>query len=173
VAIDDDAEGQSKLGHKCCGCCCDTRRAVIIVEIVFGIFINILNIIFVISGMGVEVVGDPYLEEDIKNALKISAVFYGLGIGVAVFVMFGARIYNIWIVAIGLIWNIVQTICAIAINSQVFRDHDLTYPAYLAVIEVVIVLLIIYPKAMFIYEVHSGIMSPETYDREEQSCCCV
>mmetsp|Transcript_1699 Transcript_1699/g.3752 ORF Transcript_1699/g.3752 Transcript_1699/m.3752 type:complete len:147 (-) Transcript_1699:274-714(-) len=79
VAIDDDAEGQSKLGHKCCGCCCDTRRAVIIVEIVFGIFINILNIIFVISGMGVEVVGDPYLEEDIKNALKISAVFLWFG----------------------------------------------------------------------------------------------
>ncbi len=145
----------------------------IIVEVVFGIFINILNIIYVISGMGVEIVGDPDLEQDIKEGLKISAIFYGLGMGVAVFVILGATIYNIWIVAIGLIWNVIQTICSLSLTSKVFRDNDLSYPAYLAVIEVVIVLCIIYPMIMFIYEVRSGIMSPATYAREQHSCCCV
>jgi uncharacterized membrane protein YfcA len=33
--------------------------------------------------------------------------------------------------------------------------------------------LFIYPHASLINEIQSGIMSPTTYEREKQSCCCV
>ena len=39
---DDDA-GPRKRGHICCGCCCDTRKAVIVV--------NIINICFAVIGI--------------------------------------------------------------------------------------------------------------------------
>jgi len=41
------------------------------------------------------------------------------------------------------------------------------------VIQAVLTLFFMYPHIGFIMEVHSGIMSAETYPREEFSCCCV
>jgi len=46
--------------------------------------------------------------------------------------------------------------------------HDTTY-----VIWLIFLMLWVYPSVGFVMEVHKGIMSRETYPREEFSCCCI
>lgn len=41
------------------------------------------------------------------------------------------------------------------------------------VISIIWQFIVIYAEAIFVWESKSGIMTPDTYVKEEQSCCCV
>ena len=168
-------DGQPKLGHKCCGCCCDTKRAVIIIQLIFGIVLNCVGIALSLFAVGIRVDDDPQLEEDLKKAGKTNAIINGVGIAIAVIVIFGANMYNIYLVLLGILWTITQTVVNILLTYQAYQDSsNNSYPVVSAIIPIIVSLMLIYPHAVFIFEVHSGVMSVETYAaREEQSCCCV
>ena len=66
----------------------------------------------------------------------------------------------------------------IADEKEVLTPHPPTHPFYSysplqIMISTVCTALFLYPHIGFIMEVKKGIMTRETYPREEFSCCCV
>ena len=140
-------DNEGKLGGKCCGCCCDYRRAVIIVNAV-GIALGLLGLVlsFGLSGSGF--------------------IFVILDIIFSIVAIVGAIQYNVIMVGLTVAWLVIQfvhTVVVVIIVGGTVLD---------IVLSVVITALFIYPHVGFIREVKSGVMSRETYPREEFSCCC-
>mmetsp|Transcript_133467 Transcript_133467/g.198389 ORF Transcript_133467/g.198389 Transcript_133467/m.198389 type:complete len:212 (-) Transcript_133467:161-796(-) len=177
---------QPKQGAKCCGCWCDYRRAVIVIAIVF-IILSVIALVgalssFAIPGSAININDDEVLEVWEDN-LKTQAILNGISLFFSACALAGARQYNIYLVGSNIIWLIVQWIVGIFLSIanlddvNTVKDDDLfvEYQPNVAgyVINALITLLFIYPHAGFIHEVKRGIMSAETYPREEYSCCCV
>jgi len=174
-------QGQEKQGSKCCGCCCDFRRAVIVVNIIF-IVLGIISIISALANTGYirSDFDDDQVEDDLKQINTRNAIFSGIGLAASILSLIGAIHYNICFVAVNMVWLVVQYIAYIIINEVAYKDiEDISNKdvargplvgAY--VIQAVIYGLFIYPHAGFIHEVKRGITSRETYPREEYSCCC-
>jgi uncharacterized membrane protein YecN with MAPEG domain len=157
-------DSPSKQGHKCCGCCCDTRRAVIIV--------NLVNIVLLMIGMIVLIVAhnkvspDDYSDDKVKSQVQtFENVPLAALIAIPIVLMLccvagivGANKYNIYLVGSAAVaYCVVFIMDLIAVN----------------IVGAIIAALFAYPHFVFIHEVRRGIMSNETYHIEEQSCCCV
>ena len=168
-----------KRGHKCCGCCCDVRRAVII--------LNIVNILLLINVFVQELIGRKTAQENIANGTvpfdddymiasyqKIAdmsvarivsvnllrAIISAIGI-------FGALHYNVYMVGItGIMYSVVAVIAFV--NMFLVEKY-----AFMLVGTILLQGLFAYPHFVFIHEVRKGIMTPATYPEEKQSCCCV
>jgi hypothetical protein len=172
---------EPKVGHRCCGCCCDSRRAVIIVEIIFGMVFNGIAILLAFSAANVAnntvaaLDDDSYdsLVADVNRAAAVSSSIYGVGMVVSLIVIYGAVSYRSSLVALGIVWTVVQTVIGIVFQAKAYTDYGYSYPIYDAVMRIGVSGLLIYPLAIFIHEVKRGVMSKETYPREEHSCCCV
>jgi hypothetical protein len=135
---ENDVASNEKRGHMCCHCCCDTRRAVVIVNVVC---LHLMAIdLFVVEHAGLVV---------LTLVMMLCSI---LGI-------VGALRYNRYLVGAALLPHFVDIISM------------LIQPEYLWGLP--ITLLLIYPHVVFIKEVHDGIMTKETYAREQASCCCV
>lgn len=88
------------------GCCCDSRRAVL----VYSILVLIFSIIGVISF----VVSELFTTNYFRAALIISIV----SIVVSVIVICGAIFYNMWLVGIGAVWTVIWIILSIVFALQ-------------------------------------------------------
>jgi uncharacterized membrane protein len=163
IAVSGSAVG--KQGHSCCGSCCDSRRAVIIV--------NIINVCFASSGLlslgGVMAASSQSYDDDEVQAAFSSLSFASMGV-MSAFVLiaiklagtcvgiYGAMTYNIWMVGVSLAVYCLNFATGI-INSNIFT--------------LVMYGCFAYPHFFFIQEVRRGIMSEVNYVNEKQSCCCV
>jgi hypothetical protein len=118
------------------------------------------------------------------DAVMIGAIFNGISLVFAIAALIGARNYNIWLVGSNIIWLLANYIAGIILQMGAtddvndFYDDDINNPDFGYnipgfVINGCIMLLFMYPHVGFIMEVRSGIMSAETYPREEASCCCL
>lgn len=172
---------QEKQGAKCCGCCCDYRRAVIVLAII-NICVSIGYIIVIVAAASIPTaqvnVDDDQVMQAYEDALPIQAAFYGVTLFCSICALVGANKYNIPLVAINTLWyvgsfigsSIVTANMANEINDQ---TDDVTLPVIPnIVVSAVLTMLFMYPHIGFMYEVKVGIMSYETYPREEFSCCC-
>lgn len=171
-----------KRGHVFCGCCCDVRRATIVMNIVFLVF-AIISVIMVTQAISTldateellqdDVIRDPY--NDVQNALVISMIITALSIIFMALAIYGAICFraafvwpNVVYLAVSFIINIIVSMSA----SNVGLSYR--YGAINVLYGLVITAFVIYPQAFFIYEIQfSKTMSCVTYPREEQSCCCV
>jgi hypothetical protein len=144
------SDDKVKQGHSCCGCCCDMRRAVIIVNI-----INLVSLLIqVILFLSVDVDG-------VNTTLFIVASIIGF---VVLFVgIIGANQFNKWLVGIAGFFYAANVIYLLVLS---FAAPSLLFSAALSV-------LYVYPHVMFVVENGKGIMTQENYKNEEQSCCCV
>lgn len=161
TALVSPREGRS--AHLCCGCCCDTRRATVIVNI-----INVVFSILTLAGIGV-FTSDGFASQFDDDAVKaelaiassnawaaylvacLSIVCGGLGI-------YGAKEYKGWMVLISGVWHCVCIILSIVtggISSAIMSGF------------------FAYPHFMFYQEMKKGIMTEENYPNEMHSCCCV
>lgn len=174
-------EAREKQGGKFCGCCCDYRRAVIIVVLVL-VVCEILVLIAVLAGEYSRVYcGDYYECDEFMNKYEtMEIIFSVVSIILGIAAIVGARIFNTFLVGANAFWLIAGIILNAVISMQMckeWQDQGAEYtcqtPYGLFVIAVIIVLLFVYPHVGFIVEVKKGIMSHETYPREEYSCCCV
>jgi len=173
---------QEKQGAKCCGCCCDYRRAVIVINIIF-IIIGVMNILGTITNSQIIRNGQDFNDDAVEDKLKdmnvLNSIFIGLGLAASIASLVGAVSYNIYLVAVNVVWMMIQYIASIIITEKSLnsmedvtgKDYATPIPYY--VVQLIITILFIYPHVGFINEVKSGIMSRETYPREEYSCCCV
>lgn len=153
-----------KQGHLCCGgcgcdCCCDVRRASIVVDT-----INVcLNLLVLIAVTEIQVETSRITDDLVKSELGsfpygvavawavVSIICYGCGI-------LGAIQYDISLVGVALLWY-----CADFLRALIqFNLGGLLIAAFFA-----------YPHVFLVKEIRQGIMSRENYHNEMHSCCCV
>ena len=182
---------EPRQGRKCCGCCCDYRRAVIIVNIVIMILEAIVLILaatgllgYYLSSYGGDE-GSNLLDKYEMTEMICSAV----SIVMSAVAIAGAYLYNSIMVGLNIFWLVAGYGLGIFLGVNYCYDYcdawedyyDDDYYVYCscslngpAVIATAVAMGIwIYPHVGFIEQVCKGIMSKDTYAREEFSCCCV
>ena len=176
---------QEKLGGKCCGCCCDYRRAVIIVNAV-GIVLGLLGLVFYAVSMVVIDTFDDDLaaleqgfDEDLQRYTRVGWILILVDIIFSAVAIIGASQYNVIMVWTTVGWFMLHFLVTTIMSIQAASRFEDTYTSYEApnpvgdvVLSALFTALYIYPHLRFIREVKSGILSHETYPREEFSCCC-
>lgn len=165
--------GGSKQGHKCCGFCCDVRRATIIVNAVtVGLSAMGLLSLIALKGMAGSMdssaVTDDALAAQMAEMEEQLSGFENMGpmvfiaqiikIGCAIAGIFGGMKYSVPMVAVAAAshgWDLLLSLLSFHLPGLAMAGGFL------------------YPHIMFIKEMRSGIMTPENYSNEEHSCCCV
>jgi hypothetical protein len=177
---------QEKMGNKCCGSCCDYRRAVIIMN---AIFIGI-GVFFIIGSDGADDwIRDTYEDDEFVDEITLivkeyytkRTIFLGVALITAVIAQAGAVHFNVWMVGLHTVWVVALyisfMILAMQLNSELeapyeLADQELASPVPGFLFNGLLTALFMYPHLGFITEVRAGIMTRETYAREEFSCCC-
>lgn len=212
-----------KQGQKCCGVCCDFRRAVIIVNVLI-ILLEAILLVLVATG----VFGKVMLKLDggsnhaflMDKYNRIQMIFSGISALLSLVAIVGAANYSTVMVGINAVWLLVEYVLGIVLVlsycnnycneylAAVMEDEQnatltmltgrfnhlqfeyeqnasatngplqILYCACSLNIPVTIaagvaMCLWIYPHVGFIVQVRRGIMSKETYPRQQYSCCCV
>lgn len=175
---------QPKIGKKCCNCCCDFRMAVIIIDII-GIALSVFGL--ALLALPSEDLYEAYrLDEDEEEALEVysdsitaTAIISGIGIVALAVPLYGAVKYNAPMVGFGIVWLVATFIAAVVIDiiyinkaNEVKQGADFNYPFLSYLVNAVVTGLLIYPHAGLMMEIKQGIMSDETYPREQYCCCC-
>jgi hypothetical protein len=145
---------REKIGHKCCGCCCDVRRAVVAVNVIMVVFESLALIIFA-DARNVDV------EEDAQEDFPWTAlmIISGVSLLASCVGVYGALTYNNYALA----FTAVVYVASIVINIMGMNYVGIIPP-----------ILFLYPHLVLIQEIHAGVMSEENYkNQEEHSCCCV
>eukprot|EP00980_Cylindrotheca_fusiformis_P021871 scaffold8707_cov69-Cylindrotheca_fusiformis.AAC.1 len=152
--------------HTCCGCCCDTRRAVIIVNIISLSFaaLSVFTLSMLASNRGANNFDDDEIQ-DAFDAIGGSTAF-GIGIGIAIGIavvgmicyacgIYGAYKFHKVFIIIAAVWhsaNFILNIVSLNVGGAVMTGFFL------------------YPHVVFYQEVSKGIMSPASYPQEQQCC---
>ena len=152
-----------KQSHACCGCCCDTRRAVAVVNAISMCFaaLAILSIALLSS----DAYAAQFDDDQVVAAVnKIDGAAVGMTISFAAVGMlcnasgiFGARWFNKWAVMIAGSWYLVELLRSLA---------------YFDIGGAIMAGFFVYPHVIFWQEMRKGIMTPATYQQEEQCCNC-
>jgi len=190
---------QEKQGGKCCGGCCDYRRAVIVLCIVALVFsaIGIIGPSLIVASPNIQSYYATYagLEDIIKDLAAEVLIVEVINIVMTIIALVGAIRFNMWMVAIYVLWSIIYLIIAIFLRfkgsadivdfletqygsnaAKEIEDVESYYniqSIISSVFTAFFVLLWIYPSVFLTVEIKKGIMTKETYPREEMSCCCV
>lgn len=181
----DESDKLEKVGGVCCGCCCDYRRAVIIVDIIM----IVLSILSLVTTPLIDA-EDRYEYKDIDDDAVLDklddtkvplTVIAALGVVFFVAPLIGAIKYRSSMVMFGILWLVVSYISQVVIivlntndaDKLTNDDESVDTPVPGFVISFIVIALVIYPHAMLVRELQQGIMTKETYIREKHSCCCV
>ena len=96
---------QAKLGAKCCGCCCDYRRALIAVASI-GIAIIVISFISTLNAISAasSTASSYGVEASVDNSVGIVVIVAILGVSASVCALVGAIHFNIWLVVVNVVW---------------------------------------------------------------------
>jgi len=104
---------QAKQGAKCCGFCCDYRRAVFILSII-GLCVSMISILFLSVASSLSMAEtlattddnqDEVLEAELRsNSILFNAFLLLMGILAAICALVGAWKFNMWLVGINVVW---------------------------------------------------------------------
>ena len=147
-----------KQGHKCCGSCCDVRRAVIAVNMLFlGLFVMI---VFQMDASTMD-----YNDDTTQTTMD---VFANVALVIAIWLLpptvfsaagiAGALLYNKWMVGLAGAFY-----CLLMIFNVLQFD----------IFGLVLMGLFAYPHYFLVKEINQGIMTEQNYPNEKMSCCCV
>eukprot|EP00934_Nitzschia_sp_Nitz4_P000105 Nitzschia sp. Nitz4//scaffold109_size72162//39281//39898//NITZ4_005849-RA/size72162-processed-gene-0.14-mRNA-1//1//CDS//3329532772//105//frame0 len=171
---------QPKQGALCCGCCCDYRRAVIVMNIITILFSlgTILTVLDVVSFREFINFDDDQVEEIWDDSIKKAGIYAAISIVCSICALVGANKFNMYLVLVNIFWIIIWTLLdCLNVASAAKKINDYVSDVTLTIVgniisSIIFGALCIYPHAGFCKEVHEGIMTYETYPREEHSCCC-
>lgn len=180
-------EHLGRQGAKCCGCCCDFRRAVIIINIVIMILEGLVLILVATGSFslsyfyGTDHDGSPTTEDQYATT---EMIFSGVSIVLSSAAIFGAVTFNVILVGLNVVWLVIAFVLGIFFGLKFCYDYCddysdsysycycyINFPGVISALAAMC--LFAYPHIGFISQVRKGIMSRETYPREEFSCCCV
>jgi len=175
---------------------CDYRRAVIVLCIISLVF-SVIGIINPSLNQAYQDQEYPELEQIVKDHSTNLLIMGIVHIIMTVIALVGAVIFNFFMVAIYVFWSILNLIISIVLQQQMVGElldwvekqtddaswsasnqDELessfnTYMIMNYVITAILTLLWVYPSVFLSVEIKKGIMTKETYPREEMSCCCV
>mmetsp|Transcript_30757 Transcript_30757/g.53398 ORF Transcript_30757/g.53398 Transcript_30757/m.53398 type:complete len:181 (+) Transcript_30757:103-645(+) len=169
-----DEGGTMKRGQG--SACCDSKRGIITV--------NAIALVLTAIGMAMLSVGynDPDLEKKVVDEASMDwlnknyvpfMIVNGIAIVINLIAIYGASIYNIFLVLLGAVYIIVRLVYTLVIESQFPNRKDIMDIHWFDIVWPIIwALYMLYWHVLFIFEVKKGIMSPQTYPREKHSCCC-
>jgi hypothetical protein len=182
AVADTPMHSQTKQGSKCCGCCCDYRRAVIILSILTIISNVIGMIIYTQSNQAIRGfdLDDDGVFDEVEDLYRQQAILAGVGLFASIVAVVGAYRYNVYMVGFNVLYIIASFITSIVLTNEAYNtveedyngNNGIPYPITTVVFQGFFMLLYIYPHVGFMYEVKAAILSEETYPREEFSCCC-
>lgn len=153
-------------GHRCCGGCCDMRRAVIIVNIVncliaaYGVISMAVIAKMIDNGSFPSVDTEATIEDNVdmlRTVEHILLIVLFIKIPLSAAGMYGAAKFMVAPIYVSLGMYILEFVLNLFTLSP----------------SCVIQLLFAYPHFFFIKQVREGIMSEENYVLEQHSCCCV
>lgn len=183
---DEEVEPYRKQGTILFGCLCDTRRASILISIFLIFGVGLFNVVILIGERFLETAAshdfdDDILETSLLKLTRMQIICMATGIVASVFSLIGAVTFNAWFVGVNVVWlglNLVVLIAAeIGIVSKIKTSfagtEQVELPFGAVVLQCMATSLVMYPLLLFIREVRLGIMSEETYLREEYSFCCM
>jgi hypothetical protein len=158
-------KNRNKQGHSCCGFCCDTRRAVIIVNILM----MVVSFLTIALAYGAYELAEAVLQNDgdkaLANEKKLKQIPWAFLMLVALVKMgffasgvFGAIRYNKYMVS-----------AALCVYAMSFTRDILHF----SLSGVLLAGCCAYPHIFFLKEMKNNVMTPENYPNEVQSCCCV
>ena len=159
---DNDDMSGPKQGRLFCYCCCDMRRATIIINIIL-IVITIIRMA-VIAGKE----NSDYNEDsNYSPPLTVSTIVVGLfSIGFSIAALIGAIKFNAWLVLSNAIWLVIELVVSTSFYVRANISGVLVFMSFL------FGCFFIYPHLMLIYELKaSKTMSRSTYAREKKTCC--
>lgn len=156
-------ERPKPTSHMCCGCCCDTRKAVIVVNIISLCF-GTLGFIF-LAALTSDSFAEQFDDDATKTALgEIDGQTVGavIAFGVVSMICYAAGIYgaskfNKIGVLIAAVWYSVDVV----LQAVSFNFGGIILNGFF-----------LYPHVVLYQEISKGIMSPTTYDQEKQCCSC-
>jgi uncharacterized protein with PQ loop repeat len=177
---------EQKEGAICCGCCCDYRRAVIIGN---SFFIGFALFTTLLESSGPALMEATYTDDEFIEDVSVvldeyfvsRIIFLGIAILTSIVAIAGAVHYQIWLVGFHAFWLVVDFIAYVILLLAMIEDLDPTYaekdlaarsPVSNFVFVACLTAIFIYAHLGFIIEVRAGILTHETYPREEYSCCC-
>lgn len=168
-----------KQGRSCCGCFCDMRRAVIILSLlgVFSVVVSLVTNYFILFDEldwdEVEDISEEQ-EDDLRSLFSLQI---GLSVGSVVCYLMatvGALKYNPRMIIPNIIFVVASFVYLTVRFSQTSNDiESFDYRPTSSIGSAIGVAMTVYVNFTLIKEMRSGIMTPETYPREKQSCCCV
>lgn len=132
------------------GCCCDTRRAVLVVNIVS---LSMYTLIFLLLGFDYPL--DERWSSGDKKEMILDIAELVTGISCTAVGIYGASNFNRIAILVAGIWYTFESVGAIISISLV---------------GVILGALYLYPHCVFYWEMNKGVMSRETY-RNEKYCC--
>jgi len=160
------ANSGMKRGHKCCGGCCDVKRATIIVNLV-SMGMALFGLLAVLAASNMSDLNDDnfnYTEEELaamevySGSVPMAVTYTLCRMALNALGIWGAYSYKVWPIGASLAAFAAEFLMSlIALNLP-----GAIYFGCFA-----------YPHVYLIQEIRSGIMSKETYETEKQSCCCV
>jgi hypothetical protein len=169
---------EPKRGQKCCGCCCDMRRATIIVNAVWVVIETIDLIVLVSRATSARHSSDVKVQakyESIKRYIVGILIAQILALVLGTGAILGAIKFRAWPVVINIVYVVIAFIL-LMVDTAKASHHDSAYtvniPARVTIFLIILALLI-YPQAVFVREVKTATMTKETYINEEYSCCCI
>lgn len=178
---------ETRQGQACCGGCCDFRRAVIITNIII-IILEVVVLILVATGtFSLSLYQEDVEEVDSSISVryeKIEIIFSGVSVALSGFAIVGACLYSSFAVGLNALWLLIAYVLGFVFGTQYCNDYCDAYEdpyysctcslnGFTVFVSAVVMVLFVYPHIGFIVQVEKGIMSRETYQREEYSCCCV
>jgi len=157
---------------------------VIIVSIIWSL-LHLVVIILIASGAitskmigDVDSVDEDAWEEHVEDYQTAQIILGVLWIVFGAGAVVGALKYNVQLVGLYALYLVACLITDVTLMVNTCNDFEGSgkqchFNGAPIVVEVIFVAINIYPSIGFIVEVRKGIMSKETYPREEYSCLCV
>lgn len=176
-------EREPKQGHICCGVCCDTRRATMIVNVIHAVTTLMFLLIAITAAAEVNATlkeNDEPSSSVARNTV-ISSIFMSIVAWLFTLCSFwGAWQYKFYPVLANAIFIVVVTFTSLGLQQRAANHYkDAEHNAYDNFGfwnwfgGLLFMTLFVYPHVMYCFEVRSGIMSVDTYQiREKHSCCC-
>lgn len=153
----EEAEEAPKREHLCFGCCCNSRESVIAVQVLLGMVWDLATFIGYYAGSYKHWTSDPQLQKELDDAYFKVSIISVVAILVAVVVIAGAVMYNIYLVSLGIVYTIIQHTLETIILFPVIYGH-VPYPYVYIIWPLISGLLVLYPHVVFVYEVKKGIL---------------
>lgn len=158
--------------------CASSKKGVQIFNVLGMISVIIMMILLSVNkyaDIEVDVNGDPAAEQEMKELREnyfYYMIAYAVGLAVYLIAIMGACMYSSCLISIAILYSLFNLGNMIYFGVTQAQSEEFWVFGYI-VWPTIWSLIYIYPHAVFISEVNSGIMSPKTYARERASLCCV